>query len=468
MNIAQTILLAAAIVSAVPAAHAEERVSTAADRKSLAVTIYNDDLALVKDARSARLEKGVNRIAWRDVAALIKPETALLRSVSGEAVSLIEQNFNFDLLSPQKLLEKHVGRSVTVIRRNPMTNEETREKAVVLATNQGAVLKYADRIETGHSGALAFDSVPPDLRDRPTLSVTLAANQAAGRELELSYLTGGLSWKADYVAELAAAGNKLDLNGWVTLTNSSGAAYEDATLQLVAGTLNRVTPDPRIMGKSRILMAEAAAPQMKEEGLFEYHLYTLERKTTLSENQTKQVALLSAHDVHIRREYVLTGADYYYRSRYGRIGKRLKPAVFVGFDNKGGELGKPLPKGIVRVYMKDGQGRAQFVGEDRIEHTARNEPVRLRLGEAFDITADKVQTDFSKVSERVFESAYRIEIRNAKDEAVTVSVVEPMPGDWQIVQENLPHRKEEAFQAKWEVAVAAGKSATLEYRVRVK
>lgn len=442
--------------------------SSASDREAVAVTVYNDDLALVKERWKVDLPKGLTRLSLREVAAQMRPETALLRAASGQPLSLIEQNFDFDLLTPQKLLEKYVGREVTVIRPHPTTDGERRERATVLAAGQGTVLRFADRIETGVPGRLAFDSVPPNLRDRPTLSILLDA--AGGKQaVELSYLTGGLSWKADYVANLSADGKQLDLNGWVTLTNRSGAGFDNATLQLVAGTVNRVRPPAPQMAYAM----PASAPRAKsmeatQEALMDYHLYSFERPTSIADNQTKQLALLSASAVPVGREYLLAGNDWYYRDRYNQIGQKLKPAVFLEFENKGGQLGKPLPAGIVRVYARDSKGAAQFVGEDRIAHTAKNEKLKLRLGEAFDITAERKQTNYRKIADNTGESSWRIELRNAKDEAVTVKVQEPMPGDWEMVQESQKHTKESARVASWNVAIPAGGTSVLEYGVRVK
>lgn len=442
--------------------------STAAEREGVALTVYNDDLALVKERRRAELPAGLVRLSLREVAAQMRPETALLRAASGPALALVEQNFDFDLLTPQKLLEKYVGREVTVIRPHPTTDAERRERATVLAAGQGTVLRFADRIETGVPGRLAFDGVPANLRDRPTLSVLLDA--AGGRQsVELSYLTGGLSWKADYVASLAADGRSLDLNGWVTLTNRSGAGFADATLQLVAGSVNRVRPnDGRLMAMAAPAPARAKVAEATQEALMDYHLYSFERPTTISDNQTKQLALLSAGAVPTRREYLLAGNDWYYRDRYGQIGQKLKPAVFLEFDNKGGQLGKPLPAGTVRVYARDSKGAAQFVGEDRIEHTAKNETLRLRLGEAFDITAERRQTNYRRIADNQSESSWRIELRNAKEEAATVKVQEPMPGDWEMVQESQRHTKESARVASWAVAIPAGGTTVLDYTVRVR
>jgi hypothetical protein len=441
----------------------------------VAVTIYNDDLALVKDARRVSLEREFNKLAWRGVSAQMRPETALLRNVSHPAgFRLQEQNFDFDLLTPEKLLEKNLNKTVTVIRTNPATGVETREPATVLATSGGTVLKFADRIETGVPGRLAFSGVPENLRDKPTLVVSLINAVAGEQDLELSYLTGGMSWHADYVAELNERDDRLDFSGWVTLTNQSGAAYPNARLQLVAGDLNRVR-ERQVPPRQQMAMAAkmAEAEDLRQESLFEYHLYTLQRPTTLSENQTKQVALLSTTDVSVRKEFLLAGAGHYYSGQYGDIGQKLKVGVFVEFQNKGEGLGIPLPKGVVRVYKKDAQGNAQFVGEDRIDHTPRNEAVRLKLGNAFDVTADRKQTDFQRLAAEsrhaeVFETAYRLVLKNARKEAVIVVVREPVPGDWTIVSESQPHTKAASGMAEWKIQVPADGEAVLIYRVRVK
>lgn len=432
-------------------------------RTSLTVTIYNDGQALVKDARRLELAAGPNTVAFREVAARIRPETASLRSLGGAGFALVEQNFDFDLLTPNTLLRKYVGRQVTVIRTNPATGGESVERATVLATNDGVVLKYPDRIETGAAGRLSFDSVPATLRERPTLSVTLQAPKAGAQEAELMYLTQGLGWKADYIATLDADGKQMNLAGWVTLTNQSGTAYEGARLQLVAGTLNRV-PEPRLaMAKGMSMPAAAPAREMKEEKLFEYHLYTLDQSTTVLDNQVKQVALLSAAAIPVSREYELQGAAWYYQGRYAEIGRKLKPSVYLSFENKGGELGKPLPQGTVRVYSRDSRGGAQLVGEDAIAHTAKGEKLRLRLGEAFDITADRVQTDYRSLPGNAWQSSFRIEIRNADPKPVTVKLVEPMPGDWKVTEESHRHVKESSGAASWSITVPGEGKATLEY-----
>lgn len=449
--------------------------STLSDQKSVAVTIYNGDLALVKDTRNVKLKIGLNVLALRDVSAQIHPETALLRSINAPgSLTLLEQNFDFDLLTPEKLLEKYVGKTVSIVKTHPTTGAETTEKATVLSANNGVVLKIGNRIETGIVGRIVYDDVPENLRDRPTLVTQINNKGALDQTVELSYLTGGLGWKADYVAELSPKEDSIDLSGWVTLTNTSGASYKNSKLQLVAGDVNRVQQQyPRAsMMRKDVMMAEAAAPSpMTEESLLEYHLYTLDRPTTIAENQTKQVALLSASQIPARKELVLRGSEYYYTAQYGEIGTKLKVGVFIEFDNKeASKLGMPLPKGALRVYKKDNTGNAQFVGEDSIDHTPKNETVRLKLGDSFDVTADKKQTNFKVLpnpqkGHSAYESEFEFTLKNAKKEKMTVLVQEPIGGDWKIVNESHPHNKANSHLAIWKIEVPAEGKTVLSYKV---
>lgn len=457
--------------------HAQDSttLSPQSDQTHVAVTIYHDNLALVKDSRSVKLSSGHSTVSFRDVSAQIKPETALLRSLlPNTLLQVLEQNFDFDLLTPQKLLEKYVGQTVTVVKTNPATGQESEEPATVLSAHNGVVLKLGNRIETGLPGRIIYPSVPGQLKDRPTLTTHIEYKGPAQSQLELSYLTTGLQWKADYVAELNSKEDAIDLSGWVTLTNTSGSAYPNAKVQLVAGDVNRVR-EP-VHAKTMLMRAEAMAadmPMPSEQGLLDYHLYTLPRLTSLAENQTKQVALLSAQQIPARKSLLLSGADDYYQSAMPEADSRQKVQVFVEFDNKqASKLGVPLPKGVIRVYKKDQDGSAQFVGEDQIDHTPNNEHIRLTLGYAFDVTARRVQTDFKNLSKAnqppVYESAYHLTLHNAKKEAVSVTVQEPMNGSWKIISESQPHQKTNAHQATWVVNVPAEGDAILKYRVQIK
>lgn len=455
-----------------PAWAAEERVVSASDREVISVTIYNHDLALVKDRRTIDLPGGAHTLAFREVSARIRPETVLVQAGS---LRVHEQNFEYDLLSPQALLRKYVGREVTLINRHPISGEEQARQVRVLSAGDGVVLQAGDRIETEVSGRLVYPDVPANLRDRPTLTMEVDNERAGPQEVEVSYLTGGLSWQADYVAELNNDDTRLDLNGWVTLTNESGASYPDAELQLVAGDVHLVAAESkaRTLLREDVKLSVAAVPEMREESMFDYHLYTLERPTSIADNQKKQVALLQAENVACRKEYLLQGPlGYFYGTR--DTGRQLPVAVWVEVRNdRASGLGLPVPAGIARVYKKDTNGRLQFVGEDRLAHTPENEVIRLRLGDAFDVTAERRQTDFRRLGEKEkepvrSESGWAIVLKNARKEPVTVRVQETLPGDWQILEESAAHSKESAQGAIWQVPVPAQGSAELTYRVRVR
>jgi hypothetical protein len=449
-----------------------ERVSSLSDQRAVGITIYNAQLALVRDRRRVTLPRGESHLALRDVSAQMQPETALLSSVSAPgSLTVLEQDFNYDLLSPQKLLQKYVGRDVDVVRYDPRTGQRHSERARVLATNDGVVLRYADRIETSVDGTLSFPSLPSNLRDRPTL-VTDVSNGADGQQdLELTYLTGGLSWKADYTALLSPNDDRLDLHGLITLQNQSGTEYRDASVQLVAGDVNVAQSTLRAIGSVRAADSYAAPPPLPtEQALFEYHLYTLPRRTTVAENQTKQVELMNAAGVAVVKTLELRGYGSYYRSAAADLGTRLKIGTYITFRNEGAQLGIPLPRGIVRVYKRDNEGTSQFIGSDSIDHTPKGEVVRLHLGDSFDLTANKKQTDFRVVDEPhdIYESAYEIVLRNAKKTAETVQVIEPIPGDWTILTSSLPYRKSSSSTATWAVDVPSESATTLTYRVRTK
>ena len=445
------------------------------DQTAIAITIYNENLALVKDSRALSLPKGEQTLDIRGVSGLLKPETALLRNTNNSPITIYEQNFNFDLLTPQKLLEKYTGKNIKIATLNPATGKETIENATVLSTNNGTVVKIDDRIEINPNGRFIFDKVPNNLRDKPTLSVTLNNPTTQQQNLQLSYLTAGLSWQADYVAELNQDDNQLDLTGWVTLTNHSGTDYTNANLQLVAGDVNivRQQVDKFRRNKGEVMEMAMSDSNMTEESLFEYHLYSLARNTSILNNQKKQVSLLSANNITAKKELVLNGSNYYYYSQSGHLGQKLKFGVYVKIDNeKDNGLGIALPKGVVRVYKRDSNDNLQFIGEDRIDHTPNKDNIRLKLGDAFDVVANKKQTDFKindrLLAKRVYDSSYSIEITNGKKEAVEVTIREPIPGDWSITSETNPHTKVAANMAQWKLTIPAEGKTTLQYSTRVK
>lgn len=464
------LLAAAALSLALPlAAPAAPVVSTVADQTGLALTIYNQNLGLVKDRRDIRLGPGGGELRFMDVAAQIIPASVSIAPLSGGEIRVLEQNYEYDLLSPQKLMDKYVGKEVKLYQKNPQTEREEVVTATLLSNNGGPVYRIGDEITFGHPGRLIFPGVPDDLIARPTLVWLLESGAGDRRTIEASYLTGGISWRADYVVTLSEKDDRASLAGWVTIDNHSGATYRNAALKLVAGDVNRAQDGPIPHAKAMRVEAMAApAPQFREEAFFEYHLYTLQRPSTIKENQTKQISLVTADAVPVRKEFLLKGESFYYYSPAGDAAKQ-KVGVFVEVENRREHnLGMPLPRGVVRVYKRDAGGSLQFVGEDTIDHTPEKETVRVKLGDAFDVAAERKQTEWRKVASDTYEAAFEITLRNHKKEDITVKVVEPVPGDWQMLSSSHPHAKGDAFSAVFTVPAAKDGETTLTYRVRMR
>ncbi|HXF34391.1 MAG TPA: DUF4139 domain-containing protein, partial [Candidatus Acidoferrales bacterium] len=308
-------------------------------------------------------------------------------------------------------------------------------------------------------------------RDRPTLVLDLNSARAGARTVDLSYMTGGLSWRADYVGSISSDEKRMNLTGLVTLTNESGTSYDDARVQLVAGNVN--VAEPRSGTEAGVPSGttnDVYSVNAQQENYFEYHLYTLGRRTTIENNQTKQVTLLAARDVPVRKTLELRGSANYYQNANADLGDKLPVGVYLSFENRNGDLGIPLPGGIVRLYKNDSHGLSQFLGSDAIEHTPKNETVRLHLGDSFDVTAKKKQTDFHFVGNGscATQSSYEVRLGNAKPQPQDVLVIEPIPAEWKILRENLPHVKSSSSTATWTVRIPAESHATLRYTSWVK
>ncbi len=445
--------------------------STVADRQFVNLTVYNGGVALVHDRRRVRLNAGVNRLGWRDVSATMDATSALLESLTSDKVDVLEQNFNFDVLNPQALLQKSVGREVIVVHPAAIAGgRETREPARILSINDGIILQYRDRIETDlRGGYIVYPYSPGSFRDRPTLDLDLDVPDSGLHTLDLSYISEGLSWYTDYVGQLTPDETHLSLTGFVTLSNTSGTSFSNAHLQLVAGNVNVTRPalGHALKTIASVRSATSDIYNVSEQNYFEYHIYTMHRPTTLADKQTKQLTLLTAHDVPVQKTLELRGLSNYYEMADADLGNRLPVSVYVSFENRGGELGIPLPAGNFRVYEKDSHNVSQFLGSDTIAHTPKNQTVRLRLGESFDVTARKRQTGYHIVSNCSSESAYEIRLDNAKDIPQTVRVIEPIPGDWQMLFESAPHTKSSFATATWDVSVPANGTSTLTYRTQV-
>ncbi len=467
MQYAIVATLTAALLGA--CAMAETVSTTLDDRTDVAVTAYNSGLALVRDVRKLSLPTGELNLRFGDVAENIKPETVSLQSLSqAGSIAIYEQNYEYDLISPQKLMEKFVGREVTLMGLRDSEPFGERQ-GTLLSTNGGPVFQIDGEIYLGHPGTVVLPEVPDNLIAKPSLIWRLE-NTRAEQEVVATYLTSGLSWRADYVLTLARDETTFDLAGWVTLNNQSGATYDNAKLKLVAGEVNVAQPDAMYEMAPAPMAARAMAAEdlvAKEEAFAEYHLYTIPFRTTIKQNQSKQVSLLQASGAALRKVYELRGSNYYYFNIMDeQLG--LNPAAILVFDNEEeNQLGMPLPAGTIRIYQPDSEGMLQFAGEDRIEHTATKEEVRLTMGEAFDIVADRRQTDFKKVSANTFETAYEVEIRNRKDTAITVDVIEPMVADWRVVEASHEYEKRAAFTLQFAIDVAADSTETLTYRVRI-
>jgi len=442
-------------------------VTTLSDQKDVAVTAYNNGLALVRDTRAIKLPAGESLLQFEDVAQQIRPETVGLKSTSNPGtVSILEQNYEYDLISPNKLLEKYVGKTVKLQNFNSEITSGVVE-AELLSMNEGPVYKVDNEIFLGYPGNVVLPEIPENLISKPSLIWTL--NNAAGDQtLEVTYLTNGVSWSADYVITLAKEETSLGVAGWVTMNNQSGATFTNAQLKLVAGEVNIAQPEAmptREMAYAKVAMAP---PMPQQEAFAEYHLYTMPRRTTIKQNQSKQLALLAGENVACGKKYEYRGQEFFYSQQMPPTGEE-HVGVFLEFRNeeKNG-LGIPLPAGVMRVYQEDSEGMLQFAGEDRIKHTPKDENVRLRLGEAFDIIGERVQTDFKVIANNVHESAFEITLRNHKTTDITVDVVEPMPGDWRVLEKSHEFVKKDARTAIYSVAVPKDGEVKVTYRVQVK
>ena len=430
--------------------------------RALSVTIYNDNLALVQDRRTLNLPAGRKRAEFEDVSAQIRPETV---SLTAPDIQVVEQNFDFDLLTPAKLMQKAVGQTVTIVRTNPATGAETREQALVLAANGGVVLKIGQRIEVlrddGLPTRVVFDHVPENLRPRPTLSVTVDSARAGPRPAVLSYLTPGLGWKADYVASYDEAAGKIDVQGWVTLTNSSGATYDDAQTLLVAGSPSQEgssSGGQPFRPQARGTIVHAGTEVGSRERVGDYYLYPLAERTTIANNQTKQVSFLDVRGAP---------AEHGYEYRVGWLQTADEPqsaqAIYRFSTSAKAGLGDQLPAGALRIYVRDKRGDPQFIGESAIEHTPLGSTLSLATGEAFDV---KVKPTLeSRTSEGLFRwrTAMRYTLSNALPRAVTIDLIQDgLFGDTRIVQESQHSIRRSADQAVWSVSVPANGESKVE------
>ena len=450
--------------------------STAADRQSVEVTIYNSNLGLVKEQRGVSVPAGEGELQFVDVAAQINPVTVHIKPLSNPGdFAVLEQNYEYDLISHAKLMDKYVGKQIKIIDNNEYQDRKDVIEATLLSAANGEVYKIDDEIYLGHPGIKVLPELPGNLISRPTLSWIYHSRAAREYQLEVSYLTAGMNWNADYILAVADGKSAAGLSGWVTVDNKSGAAYEGAKLKLVAGEVNRAPQNDFRARKSVVGIGygsgyASASSGFEQSQMFEYHIYDLQRPTTIKENQTKQISLMDAQGVNVVKEYITTPSlwgDYYLYSRIDGAAKQPVTAYLSFKNTKENKLGDPLPAGVVRIYTADAQGRQQFIGEDRITHTPKDEEVRLKVGEAFDIVAERTQMDFKQKTSRVNETEWMISVRNRKDEDVTVKVQENAGGQWSITESTHKHVKMSATMFRFDVPVAKGQEVVVKYKIKV-
>lgn len=464
------LILAASVLALAGAANAQPPQPTptaqAVEAPRVSITIYNSNLALVEETRQLDITGGRQRLEFRDVSAAIRAETV---SLAAPGVSVIEQNFDFDLLSPAKMMEKAVGQQVQIVRINPGNGAEVRETATVLSVNDGVVLRIGDRIEIlrddGVPTRVIFDKVPDNLRARPTLSVTVNGDRPGRREAKLSYLTTGLGWKADYVALFDEKAGKLDLQGWITLTNQSGTTFTDAETQLVAGSVNYTGNQPNYNNQYyRPPQPPGAVRSAGTEGSAtgaDYLLYPLPQRTTIAQNQTKQVGFLSAAGVQASKVYQ-------YRSyAYASSDNPANAAVVVQFANKqAAGLGAAMPMGIMRVYIRDQAGDPKFAGENQVPHTPQGSQLDVKIGDAFDVTLQPTNVSRESRGNGRYRYAMSYSVKNARAEPVIVQLVQSnLWRESKVIKESQPSKRLDAGTVAWDIKVPANGETILTFTI---
>ena len=457
---------------------------TVSGPKAIQLTVYNSNFALIRDTRAVSFVSGMNSIEVADVAAKIDPTSVLFKTLtSPNSVTILEQNYQYDLISPDNILNKSVGQRVTFTSFDQNGKSFT-QSGVLLAppANGGVVIKADDgAMILRPQGQVSLGKMPDGLHPKPTLQWLLESTKAESQDAQISYITDGIGWKADYVALVNKDDTALDLTGWVTLNNNSGATYPDAKLTLMAGDVRRQQPQTYAFsgGYAADMAMAAPAPQFQDQSFFEYHMYTMERPTTIRDNETKQLSLLGASGAVVGKEMIYDGRKQWWSSWWYPGRTDFSPGS--GYDtsnyhkvnvmlevknSKENHMGMPLPKGRVRVYKLDDTGAQQFVGEDSIDHTPKDETIRLYVGDAFDVVGDYKRTDFKKISDRVYEETFQVNVRNHKEVAQTVKVIDHVYGDWSVVSSSSEHTKKDAHTIEFAVSVPKDGEVVLTYTIR--
>jgi len=479
-------ILSIALIAAVlvPAACQAQSVSKS---KSAQLTVYNGGFALVKDTRTVTLKKGINSIEVADVAAQIDPTSILFKTLTApNSVAILEQNYQYDLISPDNILNKSVGEKLFFTTYGEKGITRASEGTLLCPPqNGGIVIKDNDgTVVLRPSGEITLRKLPEGLKSTPTLNWLLASDEAGSQDSEISYITNGIGWKADYVALVNKDDTALDLTGWVSLNNNSGTTYKDAKLTLMAGDVRTI--QPQAMGgfsenRKATYRIDSGAPQFEEKSFFEYHMYTMERPTTIADKETKQLSLLSASDAPVKKEMIYDARGDWFRfwwypgrsdgdpgsgcdtSNYHKVN-----VVLVLTNSKENHMGMPLPKGRIRVYKLDDTGSQQFVGEDEIDHTPKDEKLKLYVGNAFDVVGDYKRTNYKKIDDRTVEESFEAVIRNHKDKAVDVKVVDHVWSDWTVTEKSHDYTKKDASTIEFPISVPANGEVKITYTIRTK
>ncbi len=438
------------------------------EKKSVSLTVYNQNFALVSDVREGKIKKGKTVLKFDDVASLIDPTSVSFSSLNyPSSLNVIEQNFEYDLLNPDKLLNKYINLQIQII-----TKDGDIYRGKLLSFNREQLIVEGKKgnvsmVNRENIRDITFGEIPEGLILKPTLVLEIENRKETKHLLQLKYLTDGINWKADYVAELSSDDKKMDLTGWVTIDNKSGATYKNAKLKLIAGEVRKIQKYRHYnMMYAEEMKKTAGAPQFVEKPFFEYHIYTLTRPTTIKNNQTKQIMLLTASGIPVIKKYIYDGAvyRYYHYNNWRRVPYNDKVEVHIVFENKKeNNLGIPLPKGKVRFYKRDTDNTTQFIGEDYIDHTPKNEKVELTLGKAFDIKGERKIIEHKKISSRVYQDTYQIKLRNHKKEKVEIEVIEHLYGDWEIVKSSQKYKKVDANTIKFVVDAFPEKEVVITY-----
>lgn len=469
MNIILILVLSFFVIPAV--CTAETIISTSQDQMYVEVTVYNNNLGLVKDQRGVKLNAGIQELRFMDVAASIIPESVSISCVNETTcMDILEQNYEYDLISPSKLLDKYVGKEVKLYWKNFYTDKEEILKAKLLSNNQGIpVYQINGEITFNHPGRVIFPEIPKDLISKPTLLWLIKSARQGTKNIETAYLTNKLNWEANYVLKLNESDTRADLIGWVTIDNQSGTTYNNATLKLVAGDVRRVHAFRFTKDTVNEKKMYAATREMKEEEFFEYHLYSLERKTTLKNNQSKQILMLEASNIPLKKEYIYRETNpFYYRSRLDYALKNTKIEVAIEFTNKKeNNLGIAIPKGVIRSYKYDSDNSLQFIGESLIDHTPKNEKISIIVGNAFDIVGQRKQMEWNKIASNIYESSYEITLKNHKKHDIVVKVVENIPGSWKMLKSSHEYIKFDSSTVHYFIPVKKDGESKLQYTVRI-